>query len=110
MPLLLKPHMVLIQSVGQNSQGSLNNSLAYSSGFSARGQMSASDPAATFNKWGLEAERPYKLLLDLPDAEGLKTGDRVVWNSRVFFVKAPPKRSEQGLALDHATVLLEEFI
>ena len=55
----------------------------------------------------VDLKRPQLMLCNKADGESAKVGDRVVWQSKNYFVMAPPMVWQAGQTTDCVQILLE---
>lgn len=69
--------------------------------------MTAEQAIRTFGG-DIDLKQPHLLLCDPGDGQGIKDGDRVIFNSERYFVAAPVMNWGAGLSTDCCQILIEK--
>lgn len=109
MALRRRPHSVVLVPVNNTYTGGRVDVPEEGTGRVVKGQLTPMTTEAVVRTFGgdVDLQRPHLFLCNVSDGESAKVGDRVVWGSKNFYVKAPPMVWQAGQATDHVQILLE---
>lgn len=107
MSLRIKPHTVTIHQIGVAVavDGTVEDPIHYD-GVDVRCKVEQLTPEAAFRAFGVEALRPYRLMVDM--GEQIAVNALVLWRGKRLRVAAPARDFDAVAATAHTSVLLEE--
>lgn len=110
MGLSLRPHTIRLYAGEQYTRPDRRTAEALThpgAGVEVLGKIEPLAPGTAFEAFGVEVERPHRLMLDPDDGEGLAVNDRVTWGARAFRVRAV-RVFDSFPDTAHVTALLDE--
>ncbi len=106
MSLRRKPHAITIVPVANSYTSARVDAPEEGTPVGIKGQITPMTSEQAYKQFGIESIKPHLMLTDVADGQSLKIGDRVLYNSRSFFLKADPMIWGAGQSTDHCQILI----
>lgn len=104
-----RPHDIVIHRASVAvAGGGAAEELVHHDAVQVRGKIEPLPMSADFRPVGIATTRAWRMMLNIPDADGVEINGLVTWNGLRLRVAAPPQTFSSNASTSHVSVILEE--
>jgi hypothetical protein len=103
-----RPHTVWVRPSQDTLEGENVVDLDHTEGRLIRCNVQPDTPQRAFEATGINIDSPFRVLMNMCDAEGLRDGGELDFGGRVLRIRGDVILRKQGLSTDHAKLYAEE--